>query len=56
MSRASHDKLGCHELIVSSIYEVATGVIVRVKELEGILLVHATHPEILPLVTNTHGT
>lgn len=43
-------------VVVGGVDEVAAGFVVGVKELEALLLVHGTHAEGFPAVTDAHST
>lgn len=43
-------------LLIGDIDEIATGIVIRVEQLEVLLLVHGTHTMLFPLVTDGHGT
>ena len=45
-----------NSLIVGCIDEVSAGLIKSVKQLEAGFLIHSSHPVLIPLVTNAHGT
>ena len=43
-------------LSVGGIDEIASGVVVRIKQFEGRLFVHAAHTKLRPLVADAHRT
>lgn len=47
---------GAYLLAVRGINEVTPRLVVRVQELETGVLVHGTHTNLVPLISNAHGT
>ena len=43
-------------LVVGGIDEISTGFVERIQQLEALLLVHGSHANFIPLVSNAHGT
>lgn len=43
-------------LVVSSVNEISAGVVEGIKELEALLFIHCSHSDLVPFITNVHGT
>ena len=49
-------RITSYVLVIGGVNEISPSLVERIEELERGCLVHATHAELLPLVTDAHGT